>query len=110
MIDVLSRDRVLSAVNHKEPDHVPLMFKWALRRFFKDTTWHDQFERTKMELKLGLDPVLNLCNPPAWKLDPDVKVVLWRENSVAGEEYPPLVKEYHTKKGVLKLASLVLFK
>jgi len=99
---MLSKDRLLSAISYKEPDHVPLTFRWIIRQFGKDRTWRDQFERAEMELKLGLDPMLQLAYAPAWKLDPGVKIHLWREPPVAGEQYPIMTKEYHTKKGVLK--------
>jgi len=109
---MLSRHRLMLAINHKEPDHVPLAFDWGGRGFFKDRSWRDQFERVKRELKLGLDPILTLQYVPTnecpamptfgWNLRPDVKVKFWREPSVAGEEYAVLFKEYHTEKGVLR--------
>jgi len=88
------------AINHEEPDHVPLSFKWIMRTFLNDRAWRDQFERADWELRLGLDPILDLAYSPAWKLSPDVKVKIWRE-IVPGESYPLLFKEYCTKFGVL---------
>jgi len=99
---MLSKDRLSLAINHKEPDHIPLSFEWIMRQFVKDRTWRDGFERAEMELKLGLDPIYNIQYTPAWKLNPDVKIKLWRDPSVAGEEYAVLFKEYHTEKGVLR--------
>jgi len=99
---MLSKDRLLLSMDHKEPDHVPLTYRWIIRQFGKDRTWRDQFERAEMELDLGLDPMLQLAYAPGWKLNPDVNVTLWRDPSVAGEQYPLLTKEYHTEKGVLK--------
>jgi len=99
---MLSRDRILLAINHREPDHVPLSFEWIMRQFMRDRTWRDQFERAKMELGLGLDPMLNIHFSPAWQLSPEVKVKIWREPSVAREDFPVLFKEYHTRKGVLR--------
>lgn len=98
---MLSKDRVLLAMNHKEADHVPLVFQYGRRTFMRDKAWRHEFERAEMELKLGLDPVMSLRYRPAWKLSSDVKVRLWREPSVPGEDYPLLFKEYHTKNGVL---------
>jgi len=89
------------AINHEEPDHVPLSFKWIMRTFFKDRAWRDQFERADWELKLGLDPILDPGYSPAWRIRPNFKIKMWRE-IVPAENYSLLVKEYHTEGGVLR--------
>jgi len=96
-----SKERLLLAINHEEPDHVPLTLRWVYRNFLKDINriWKNQFDRVKDELKLGLDPILDI-KFPAWRISPEVKIKIWKEKFI-NEKYPLLFKEYQTPKGSL---------
>jgi len=52
-----SRDRLLCAINHEEPDHLPLYLRVCGRGHFidKGRPWDGQFERVVQALELGLD-------------------------------------------------------
>jgi len=98
-----SRQRLLLAINHSQPDHVPLYLKWWSRPYLsnKDDGWRDQFERVKKTTKLGLDDTVGFEPPRAFS--PDVKIKRWKE-AFAGVRYPLLFKEYETSRGKLKQA------
>jgi len=95
-----SRERLLSAINHETPDHVPLCFKWWNRPFLanKKDGWSNEFERIPKTLRLGLDDTVTLEVPIL--LSPEVKVRV-RKVHKPGEEYPLLIKEYETPNGTL---------
>jgi len=96
-----SKERLLLAANHEEPDHVPLCFKWWERPFLADRNdkWHSELERIPRTLKLGLDDTITLKVPMS--LSPEVRVRV-RKVHRSGEEYPLLIKEYHTPNGSLQ--------
>jgi uroporphyrinogen-III decarboxylase len=99
-----SKERLLKAINHEEPDHVPLYIKWWERQFPESPqqTWRNQYERIEWNLKHGLDQGVELPDLrwTQW-LNPEVKIKTWKEN-VPGEKYPILYKEYETPKGTLR--------
>jgi len=90
-----SRDRLLHAINHREPDHVPLYLKWWHRPYLstKKDAWKDQLERVEKVLNLGLDDAVGF-EPPLF-LAEGVEIRRWREGSL-------LFKEYRTPKGNLR--------
>ncbi|MBO3842666.1 MAG: hypothetical protein FGF48_09685 [Candidatus Brockarchaeota archaeon] len=96
-----SRERLLTAMSLKEPDHVPLCFKWWERPYLVDESdcWRSEFERVLKLLKLGMDDTVTLKVPVS--LNPEVETRVSKIHP-AGEKYPLIVKEYHTAKGVLK--------
>jgi len=96
-----SRDRLLLAINHEEPDHIPLYLKWWERPFLVDRSqgWEDQFERVDRMLDLGLDDTVGFDVPRP--ISPDVRVRVWKEKP-ADEIFPLLFKEYDTPKGTLR--------
>jgi len=96
-----SRDRLLLAINHEEPDHIPLYLKWWERPFLADRGqgWVDQYERVDRMLDLGLDDTVGFDVPRP--IAPDVRVRVWKEKP-AGEAFPLLFKEYETPKGTLR--------
>ena len=107
-----SKERVLLAINHQEPDHVPLTFKtgygggyfqspFSGRDYMRNRSWRNEYERVEILLELGTDPFFRFHFRPL-QLSPDVKIRTWREPSPQGEDYPLLFKEYHTPKGVLR--------
>ncbi len=89
------------AMSREEPDHVPLCFRWWERPFLADESdrWGSDFERVPKVLKLGIDDTITLKVPMS--LSPKVKTSLTKVHP-SGERYPLLIKEYRTRKGVLK--------
>jgi len=122
-----SRERLLTAIAGKEPDHVPLLcwcfgfapppqLRW--REHGRDVPyWYtmrlehihtlpqpwgieDDFRRVERWLSLGLDDVLEVS--PPWSMHPDVRVRDWQEPPTASEPYPLLCREYDTPAGPLR--------
>lgn len=106
-----SRQRMLAALNCKEPDHVPCSFMLynALRDQSRD--FADFIER---QVALGLDAYVQIPpRPPVWKsdhfnlpglpviYDPRVTTKEWIER-LGNEKWPILVKEYRTPAGTLR--------
>ncbi|MBO3803072.1 MAG: hypothetical protein JTT11_04240 [Candidatus Brockarchaeota archaeon] len=92
---------MLQAIDHHEPDHVPLCLKWWERPFLSDRSqaWRDQFERVDRILGLGLDDTVGFDVPRPMAREVKVKV---RKDRPPGEPFPVLTKEYVTPKGTLK--------
>jgi len=99
--NLTSRDRLLMAINHEEPDHIPLYLKWWERPFLDDKSrgWGNQFERVDRVLDLGLDDTVGFDVPRP--IAPDVRVRVWKDRP-AGEQWTLLFKEYDTPKGTLR--------
>ncbi len=107
-----SRERMIAAMECREPDYVPLCFMIfrALRSRCKD-----QYEFMERQLEMGLDAVVELpIVPPRKRLvdqsdlhglpvqfDPRVQMKEWKEDR-DDEKYPLLHKEYSTPSGALK--------
>lgn len=117
MTDAMSsRERMLAAIDNREPDHVPCCFMIfnALRQKCRD-----QLEFVEKQVELGLDTTVGLPVRPAKRdratseqgdlhglpvrFDPAVEVKDWREDR-AGERYPILHREYVTPAGTLTTA------
>lgn len=122
-----SRERLLTAIRHEEPDHVPLLcwcfgveapphLRWR-RNGREATHWYtlrlehihtlpepwdveDDFERVKRWFSLGLDDVLEVS--PPWSMHPDVRVRDWHEPPSASEPHPLICREYDTPAGKLR--------
>jgi len=94
-----SRERMLAAINHQEPDYVPLWFNWH----YRDTQilkWNDPLDRAEKVLReLGLDDTLLLGAPLS--VAPEVTTRVWRETR-DDLRYPLISKEYYTPKGTLR--------
>ncbi len=99
--ELSSRERLIRAIEHSEVDHVPLFFRWWSRPYLssKEDGWTDQFERVKKTTALGLDDAVDFEPPRAFDAAVSVRT---RKETVLGERYPLLHKEYHTSKGVLR--------
>lgn len=106
-----SRERMMAAIECREPDYVPLCFMIfsALK-----SKCRDQYEFVERQLELGLDAVVELpvaplhaqsdhsdLHGPPVRFDPRVRVREWREDR-PDEKYPLLYKEYVTPSGTLK--------
>ena len=93
-----SRERLLTTLNHREPDRVPVMFWGTIAPLQR--RWKDRFERVRVLRELGVDDQINVGFP--WRYHPDVVVRLSRDGS--GGDYPRLVKELETPAGSLRMA------
>ena len=112
--DYSSRERMLTALDNREADHVPLCFMIyaALRERCSDD--HEFVER---QLGMGLDAAVNLQlqsleGPPDHRdlsglpirFHPEVEVRQWREERPGEPHAVVLHKGYHTPSGVLSTA------
>jgi len=106
-----SRERMLAALDRREPDHVPCCF--MLFNGLKSTC-RDYAEFIERQVELGLDPFVQLpARPPLVvndhynlhglpvQYDPRVTVREWKEQR-ADEACPLLIKEYRTPAGTLR--------
>jgi hypothetical protein len=124
---VSSRERLLAAIRHEKPDHVPMLCScfgvtapphlrwkqsgrevahWYTMRLEHIHTlpepWsveHD-LQRVRQWLSLGLDDVLDVS--PPWGVHPEVRVRDWQEPPTAAEPYWLLCREYETPAGPLR--------
>jgi len=101
---ISSRERILTAIDCREPDHVPLLnrggipYRYWFSRRREDHPFRDQYERVIETLKLGVDDTVALY--PPFYLNKDIKIRV-REEKPPTERYPLLIKEYETPKGSL---------
>jgi Uroporphyrinogen decarboxylase (URO-D) len=122
-----SRERLLAAIRHEQPDHVPLYCQcfgftapphlrwqragrevphWYSMRHEHIHTWpepwtvEDDFERVRRWLSLGVDDVLEIS--PPWGMHPEVRIRDWQESPTASERYGLLCREYETPAGPLR--------
>jgi len=100
------RERLLTAIDRREPDHIPLWNRGGIPlRYFKkqpgDIPWPSQSERLRASLGLGVDDVVYLEPPRPLRHEVDVRV---RSEHPPTERHPLLVKEYRTPKGTLTKA------
>ena len=104
-----SRERMLAAINHEEPDRVPLYLHFvstdtnilANEIFPADMRWNDQFERAELLTEtLGIDDILRIddVSEPDYT-GVDIKV---RKEQPGDEPDPLIVKQYETPKGTLR--------
>ena len=93
-----SRDRMLAALDCREPDHVPCCFSaFSILR----QRCADEHEFLDRQLAMGLDVAVQV-GFPAVRHDAQVRIVETSEE-MAGAPYPVLRKEYHTPAGVLRV-------
>lgn len=92
-----SRDRILAALQCRQPDHVPCCFSGF--KILRDRC-ADQFEFVDRQVEMGLDAVVHLSGTPL-RHDPQVHIREWREDA-PGARYPILHKEYVTPAGALR--------
>ena len=106
-----SRQRLLAALNLREPDHTPCSF--MLYNGLKSTC-RDYAEFVERQVEMGLDAFVQLPpRPPVVvndyynlhglpvSYDPRVEIQEWIERP-SDEEWPIMVKEYHTPAGTLR--------
>jgi hypothetical protein len=95
-----SRERVMTAMAHQEPDHVPLALNPhdnppVPEAFRGEYAWADYW------LSRGADAWLNVHVP--WRLREGTVLRTWEEQP-PGERYPVVFGEYETPKGRLRHA------
>ena len=122
-----SRERLLTTISHREPDHVPLLcwcfgfappphLRWRekgreVRYWYTMRLEHihtlpepwgieQDFQRVRRWLALGLDDVLEVS--PSWGIHPEVRIRDWQEPPTPAEPYPLIGREYETPAGVLR--------
>lgn len=99
--EMTSRDRLLAAIRRQPVDHIPLgqVFHSTVMGTPPEKQWRDQFERARVMLELGLDPVIDIWlpapEPPA-----GIRVHKWTEPDPDGPD-PLLCAEYETPAGRL---------
>jgi hypothetical protein len=99
MTRLSSRERMLAAIRYQQPDYVPLIFNVFGFHPPPHLAWSNQVEQAQRWLSLGVDATLGVSLPLMFH--PDVGVREWEE-SVPGERWPLMVKEYHTPAGIMR--------
>ncbi len=95
-----SRERYLTTFGHEEPDRVPIFLDVGSPRCYtRDVKWYTPFERNKVLMELGCDPMVTLWLPSP-VVHPDVKITTWREKTDDGKVL--LGKQFDTPKGPLR--------
>jgi len=90
---------MLAALECREPDYVPCCFS-AFQSLRQQCS--DQAEFLDRQLKMGLDAVVTIPEPPIHH-DAQVRIREWREDPLDAP-YPILHKEYETPAGTLRTA------
>jgi len=99
MSTISSRERMLAAIRHQEPDRVPLHFHTFGFTPPAPLRWANDLEEAQRWLSLGADPWLWSRLP--LRFHPEVRVRQWEERP-AGAPWPVLVAEYDTPAGALR--------
>jgi len=117
-----SRERLLTAIGHEEPDRVPICFR-DVAPF--EHLWSDPFERVLVLRDMGVDDKL-FVHPPRgaahdvtvpgigalytvygtdiWPFHPDVTVQDWADDT-ADDRYTIVYKEINTPEGPLRMGA-----
>ena len=120
--EMSSKERLLTTINHQEPDRVPLCFRDVAPL---EHLWTNPIDRVLALKELGVDDKLFIQPPGAtfldetaknegmlyarygtmvWPFSPDVTVREW-EDSTADKNYVVVKKEIVTPKGNLRMAA-----
>jgi len=92
-----SRERLLTTLDHEEPDRVPVMFWGTIAPL--QHLWTDRFERVLKLRELGVDDQMTVGGP--WTYHPDVTTQVTRDDSFP--DHPRLTKVVDTPEGALRL-------
>ena len=95
---MLSRERLLAALDHVEADRVPMTL-WGTVAPLQHL-WRTPFERVTRLRELGIDDTMTVGAP--WPYHPEVRTRVTRDDSY--EDFPRLVKEVHTPRGTLRMS------
>jgi len=101
MNKMTSKERMIAAIKNEPVDHLPLgqLFHSTILETPADRQWKNQFERTKIMVELGLDPVVDIWLP-APAAPADIKVRHWKEDNPDGP-LSVFCAEYETPAGKL---------
>jgi len=69
-----SKERTLAAIEHREPDRVPIFFRGVAPL---DHLWRDEYERAEVLLGMGVDEKITIKIEPG--IHPDVRIRDWFE-------------------------------
>jgi len=72
MKNLFSKECLLLAINHKEPDCIPLCIDFL---GYIPKYWSNQFQRAKELLVLSIDDILQISSP--FGFYPEVKIRKW---------------------------------
>ena len=97
MASMTSRERMLAAMSHQVPDHIPLWFNIAVRRS-EFLNWDDPVERADKILDMGIDDTIVVSAPRS--IDPRVTTKTWVDHP-ADSRYPLIHKVWNTPAGPL---------
>jgi hypothetical protein len=122
-----SRERLIAAIRHERPDHVPLYswcfglpapphLRWAregrevpfwytmrlehIHTLPEPWTVEDDFDRVRRWISLGVDDVLEVS--PPWGMHPEACTRDWQEPPTPTEQHWLLCREYRTPAGSLR--------
>jgi hypothetical protein len=90
---------MLAAMRRQGPDYLPFSTYISQGPWWQEPLfWHDQFERARRLLDLGLDPTIDIWLPDP-QPHPEVRIKTWRQKR---DQQTLITKEYHTPAGVLR--------
>ena len=92
-----SRERTLAAINHQEPDRVPIFFRMVAPL---SHLWRSNEERVDVLLALGADDKVDIEIPAS--IHPDVTVRDYFDHT-SDPRYRLACREYQTPKGTLRM-------
>lgn len=91
-----SRERTLSAINHEEPDRIPIFFR-GIAPF--EHLWKNAYERVDVLLSMGVDDFVSIGIGP--RFHPDVTVRDWFDDK-SDPQYRLACREYNTPEGTMR--------
>ena len=91
-----SKERILTAINHQEPDRIPILFDGIAPL---EHLWKNEFEQVDVLLKLGVDARLTVGVGSS--VHPDVTTRSWVDKN-ADSGYPLVFQEWYTPKGTIR--------
>lgn len=94
--EMSSRERTLAAINHQQPDRVPIFFRGVAPL---EHLWRNKHERIDVLLGLGVDEKATIGIGPS--IHPDVTVRDWFDEE-SDSKYRLACREYRTPEGTLR--------
>jgi hypothetical protein len=96
---ISSRERMLAALRYEQSDYIPFYSNSFGFMPPAPYQWANQIQEAEVWLSLGVDPLLKISTPTVF--DASVTVRHWEE-TLPGERWPLMVKEYNTPAGVIR--------
>ena len=98
---MLSRDRMLAAIDHQPVDHIPLFLNTFEFTPPAHLAWNSPYEKSLRMLNLGLDDMVSIYLAESTYLPAEVVVSNFTETP-ANETCPVLTSVYETPAGNLR--------